>query len=119
MLRQSSRHNEQGIDADIITVASIAVGQSPSGNRDAPQPIFVQCPRGGVHRVALLDLDERQHTPAPSDQVYLAAGYTRPLGQNSPAMEPQPPGGDGLGLAAARLGKLAVQSLPPSSNARA
>jgi hypothetical protein len=116
---QVARHDEQGVDADIIALARIAVSQSLGGNRDTPQPIFIECPGGGIGGAPLLDFDERQHSPAPSDQVNLAAGYPRPLSQYPPAVQPQPPGGDGLGLAAARLGKLPVQSLPPSSNARA
>ena len=95
------------------------MGQSLGGDRDPPQPMFVQCPGRGIGGIPMLDLDERQHAAAPSDQVDLAAGYARPLGQNPPSVQPQPPGGDGLGLAAARLGKLPVQALPPSSNARA
>ena len=116
---QAARYDEQSVDADIVAVASITLSQACCGDGDAPQPIFVQCPGGGIGGIPLLDLDERQHAPAPGDQVDLAAGDARPPGQYLPAVQPQPPGGDGLGLAAARFGKLAVQSLPPSSNARA
>jgi hypothetical protein len=68
---------------------------------------------------ALLDLDEGQNAPATCDQIDFAARDTDPLREDAPAPKAQPPGGDRLRLSAARFGELAVQSLPPSSSARA
>ena len=116
---EAAGHNEQSIDADVVAVAGKARRQPLGRHGDTPQPIFVERPGRGVDCAALLDLDKRQRPAATGNQVDLATRYARPLGENSPTSQPQPPGGDGFRLATTRLGKLAIQLLAPSSRARA
>lgn len=116
---QSSRHKEQGVNPNVIAIASVARCQPLGGDGDATQPIFIERPGGRVLATSLLDLDERQDAASPGDQIDFAARYAGSLRKDSPAAEAQPPGGDGLRLAAARLRLLPVQSPPPSSRARA
>lgn len=119
MPRQAARDDEQSVDADIVALAGVAGGQPLRGYGDAAQTIFIQRPGGSYRGAALLDLDERQNLAATGDQVDLATRHAGTPGEDSPALQAQPPGGDGLRLAAARLGQLPVQSPSPSSSARA
>jgi len=117
--RQSARHDEQGIDADVVAVASIARRQPLGCDCDTPQPVFVERPGRGIDRAPLLDLDKRQCPAATGNQVDLATRDPRAFGKNVPAMQAQPPGGDSFRLATTVLGKLAIQLDAPSSSARA
>jgi hypothetical protein len=117
--RQSSGDDEQRIDPDVIAFASVTRRKALGGNRDAAQPIFIEGPGSRLDAIPLLDLDEGQHPATADNQVDFTARNTCPAGEDSPAMQHEPPGGDHLRPAAARFGKLAVQSRPPSSSARA
>ena len=81
--------------------------------------MLVERKRCGVGGGALLDLDEGQHLAAPGDQVDFAAAHLDPLGENSPAVEAEPPGRDRLGAASTLFGVAAVQPDAPIANARA
>jgi len=116
---QAARHDEQGVDANVIAVTGIARREPRSGHRNAAEPIFVKRPGGRFGGASLLDLDKGQYAATPCDQVDFAARNSGAAGENPPALEAQPPGGDCLRLAAAIFRLPAVQLLPPSSNARA
>jgi hypothetical protein len=118
MAGQPAGQQENGVDADVVTGPG-KTGRKPLGrNGHPPQPILIERHGGAILASARLDLDESDNPTAARDQVDLAAGHSRALGQDPPAMETQPPGRQPLGLAPAPLGKLApVQRL--SSRARA
>jgi hypothetical protein len=118
MARQTSRHEEHGVDADVVAGAGIACRQPLGGDRDPPQPLLVEGDGRAVLAGPRLDLDKGQDAAAPGDQVDLAAGNPGAAGEDAPAVQAQPPGRDPLGLAPALLGQLApVQRT--SSRARA
>ena len=117
--RKPARDDQQRVDADVIAVAGVAWREALCGDGDPAQAVLIEGPGGGLVSVALLDLDECQCPAAPGDQVDFASRDPRPPGEDVPPVQPQPPGRDRLGLAAARLGELAVQAPPPSSSARA
>jgi hypothetical protein len=118
MAGQSARNEEDGIDADVVAIASVAGCQALGGDDDAAKPIFVERQSGAFLRGARLDFDEGEDAAPARDQVDFAARDPGALGEDAPAMQPKPPGGDGLRLAAALLGDdPPVQRL--SSRARA
>ena len=73
---------------------------------DAAQPVIVERQGGAVLAGARLDLDEGEDAAAPGDQVDLADRRAGAHGEDPPALQPQPPGGEPLGPAAAALGLL-------------
>ena len=105
--------------AHFVAVTGVARGKALGGHGDAAQPIFVERPVGRLCRAAPLYLYEGEDFAAPDNQVNFAAGDASATGENPPAAQPQPPGGNILRLAPARLGQLPVQSPPPNSSARA
>jgi hypothetical protein len=118
MARQFAGQEEDGVDADIVAGAHESRRQPLGGDGDTAQPVLVERYCGAFLAAARLDLDEGEDPPAAGDEVDFAAGHPRPSGENPPAVQPQPPGGQALGLAAALLGQLApVQRF--SSSARA
>lgn len=119
MTRQAPRDDEDGVDADRVAGLGIARGQALGGGRDAAQTIFVERQGRGILAGALLDLDEGEGMAAPRNQVDLAARDPRAPRENMPAVQPEPPCRDRLGAAPPRFGRLAGQSLVPSSSARA
>ena len=119
MTRQAPRNEENRVDADRVAGPGKARREALGGGRHPAQAIFVERHRRCVLGGALLDLDEGERTPAPRDQINLAAGNPRAPGEDAPAVESEPPGGDGFGAAAARFGGRAFQSPPPSVSARA
>ena len=115
---QASGHEEQGVDADVVAGPREAGGQPLGGDGDPAQPVMVERHRRTVGVGARLDLDEGKHAATPGDEVDLAARHPRAAGEDPPAVQPQPPGGERLGGAAALLGDgAAVQR--DSSSARA
>ncbi len=117
--REPARDDEHRVDADVIARTDIARGKLFGGGGDAAQAIAVERYRCGVGGGTLLDLDEGDHLAAPGDEVDLAAAQFDALGEDPPAVEPEPPGGEGLGATAALLGFPAVQSPEPRTRARA
>lgn len=118
MPRETAGQEKDGVDADIIAVAHEARRQPLSRDRDAAQAILVEGHRRAFLAGARLDLDKGDDAAAACDQVDLAAGNARPCRQDAPAMQPQPPGRQPLGAAAALLGQFAAVQRP-SSKARA
>ena len=88
MLWPAVRHDEDRINADVVTGAGVTRLELARGDRDPAQAMLVERERRGVSSSALLDLDKRQHPAAPRDQIDLAAAHFHPLGQNPPAVEP-------------------------------
>jgi hypothetical protein len=115
---QAARDDEDGVDADVVAGAHEARRQPLGGDDDAAQAIVVERDGGAFFGGASLEFDEGDDAAAAGDQVDFAAGDPRPPRENPPTMQPQPPGRQPLGAAAAFLGQLAaVQRL--SSRARA
>lgn len=119
MAGQPAGNQEQRVDTRIVAIAQEARREPLGRDRDAPQPIVVERDGGGIASRALLDLDKRHNAPAPRDKVDFAARDTRAPRQDPPAVEPQPPSGDGLRTAAALLGLAAAQREFARSSARA
>ena len=101
-------YDEQGIDADVVALSSVARCEPLCGDRDASKPIFVESPCGCLHRSALLDFDEGNDAAAARDKVYFAAGHAGAPGKDPPALQLQPPGGDSLRSTASSFGELAI-----------
>ena len=116
--RQPARDDEHGVDQVIVAGAHVARRQPLGGDRDPAQPVAVEREGGGVDARTSLDLDERQDPAAAGDDIDLAARNPRPPGEDSPTAETKPPGGNGLGAAAAFLRPLALNRRE-SSSARA
>ena len=113
------RHDEDCVDANVVAGAGVTRGELLGGNGDAAQAILIERKGGGVGSSALLDLDERDQFAAPGDQIDLAAAHLHAAGDDSPAVEPEPPGGNGLGAAATLFGLVTVQVPDPRARARA
>ena len=97
----TSRHDKQRIDAYIITVAHVARREPLGGDDDPSQPPLVKSEAGGFLSRARLDFDECQRAPAPCNDIDLSARNARSAGQDSPAVQPQEPAGEGLRAAPA------------------
>ena len=116
--RQPSSHQEDGIDANVIALAHEPRGKAFGRDRDAAQSISIQGKSGPLGGGARLDLHESQDSAAAGDQIDFAAWHASARGEDSPAMQAEPPGGEALGPAPALLGiRAPVQRL--SSSARA
>lgn len=119
MAGQAARDEEQCINANGVAIAGEAGRKPFRGDRNTAQPIFVERPGGSVLGAALLDLDEGQRSAAPGNQVDLAAANPRALGEDPPALQTEPPGRERFRPPPACFGDLPLQSLAPSSSARA
>lgn len=118
MARQPPGNDVDRVDPKVVTVADIARGQTFGGHRHPAQAVFVEGQMRGFGGCARLDLDEREHAPATSDQVDFTARDARTPGKDAPAVKSQPEGRQTLAAAAALF-----RLLPPhpdeSSSARA
>jgi hypothetical protein len=118
MAGKPAGHEEDGIDADVVALAGVTRRQPLGGDRNAPQPVLVEGHGHALFGASRFDLDEGDNAPAAGHQVDFAARHSGALGQDAPAMQPQPPGGEALGAAAPPLRfEASVQRL--SSSARA
>ena len=99
----------------MVGVRESPCDETPQAALDLPQDRFaLQAVRDLAVLVQALEL--RRHIAG--DQIDFATGHASPAGEDPPAVQPQPPGGDALGAAAALLGDgAAVQRA--SSSARA
>ena len=107
--RQTSRNDEQSIDADGIAGSGKSRRKPFRCNCHAAQAIFVERPGRRFSRRPLLDLDERHRPAAASDEVDLAARHSGPSGDDAPAFEAKPPGRKSLSLPSPRFGLLSFQ----------
>lgn len=119
MVGKAARDDENGVDADIVTVARVARGKLFGGGGDPSQAAAIERHSGGIGGRALFHFDEGEHFAAPGDEVDLAATKLHAPAKDSPAVEPEPPGGDGLGAATAPFCFPPVQSELASMSARA
>ncbi len=111
--------DEDRVDADIVVAACEARRQLFGGCDHAPQSPFVERQGGGIGAGPLLHFDEGQGLAATGDQVDFAAADPGAPGENPPAVEAKPPGGDGFCTASTPFRLGAVQPPSPSSRARA
>lgn len=115
---QPAGHQEDGIDSNIVPLAGVARRQPLGGHRDATQAILVERHGSRLFVCPRLDLDECDCPSAPRDEIDFSAGHAGTAGEDAPAVQAQPPGGDGLCLAAPLLrNDPPIQR--PSSRARA
>ena len=114
---QAARNDENGIDAEIVTVAGVARGETLGGDRDPFQPVPVERYAGGIVGSARLDLDKRNDAAAPGYQVNFAARDPSPASQYSPTVEAQPECRHAFGEAAAAFGLLAIHFIRSSARA--
>ena len=105
----AARDEVNGVDADHVAETGVARREAFGGDRDPAQAVGVERPCGGILGLALLDLDEGEGAAAARDEVDFAAGNARSLGEDRPAVKPQPPGGDAFGAPSALLGGITVQ----------
>ena len=119
MARPAAWNDEQRVDADVVAGAGVALSELLGGGRDPTQAVTVEREVGGFAGGALLNLDEGDDPAAAGDEIDLAAVDPRAAGEDPPAVEAKPPGGERFGAAAATLGECAVQAPSPSSRARA
>jgi hypothetical protein len=106
MARESARDDKYGIDSEIVVGTGVKMGDCRGGGSDSAQPVFVERQIGFGSACPGLHLDEGDHAAAAGDKVDLADRRSDSAGEDSPALEPKPPGGERLGAAAAPLGPL-------------
>lgn len=108
MARQAARHDVDRVDPNVVTGLLEARRQPLGGNDDATNSPGIERHCCGLLGRSSLDLDERQRSPTPCDNVDLAAGHAGPSREDPPATEAQPPAGDRLGAAATFFGSFAI-----------
>ena len=119
MKRKAAGDNEDRVDADVVAWAGIARSERFCRGGDAAQTMAIERHPGGIGGGALFDLDERQHVSTARDQVDFPAAQLDPPPENPPALESEPPSGEGLGTSAAPFGFLPAQVADPRASARA
>jgi hypothetical protein len=117
--RKAAGDDVDGIDPNVLAIPGMARREDRGGGDDATQAVIVKRESGSFLGRALLDLHERDGASAPGDQVDLSAPHFRARRKDSPSVQAQPPGGNGLGPASATFSLGAVQDSPSSSRARA
>jgi hypothetical protein len=80
-------YDEQCVNADVVTLAHEAGGQSMRRRRDTAESKIVKRKRGGIFGRARLDLNERDDPPTPCDDIDFAARNSRAAREDSPATE--------------------------------
>jgi len=116
---QLAGHNENCVDADVVSRPCIARRKSLGGGGNAAKAIFVEGQGCRIITIALLDLDEGNHFSAPRDQVDFAARNSCAPRQDSPTVQTEPPGGHRFRAPATGFRDVAVQALPAKSSALA
>ena len=106
---QTAGDDVDRVDAQFVALAHVARRKPLSGSDHAPDPPFVERHCGSVGGRARLDLDEGKRAAAAGDKIDLSARDARAAGENAPAVEAEPPCGDGFRAPAALLGCVAVQ----------
>lgn len=102
--------HQHDVDPYLVGSSAIAGDQPLGSSGHTPQPIFVDRDRQCDGIAARLDLNEGKNFPAPCNQIDLAALRADPFADNPPTLQPQPPSGKALAMAALALGGLPVQS---------
>src|SRR5436190_978573 len=104
MVWPAARHDEHGVDADVVAVAHEPLRQALGGDRHTPQPVTVERESSLVSGGPCLDLDKCDRPAPTGDDVDLAAADAHPPPKDPPAVEPQKPACEGLRTASALLG---------------
>src|SRR5205085_4760561 len=104
MLWEAPGDDEHGVDAHIFAATRVTVGERAGGGRDSAEAVFVEGEGGLVRAGPRLHFDEGDRASAAGDEVDLAQWRADPAGEDRPAFEAEPEGGDALGAAAAPLG---------------
>jgi hypothetical protein len=116
---QPAGHDEDGIDANVVTRPRVAGGEPLGGDRDTAEAIFVEREGGGIFAAPLLHFHEGDRLSALRNEIDFTAVNTRSPSENSPAMKPQPPGREGFRAPPPRFRDVAIQALPAKSSALA
>lgn len=116
--REAARNDIHGVDAQVVARAHETGGEPFGGSRDSHEAVMIEREIGSLGCRARLYLDERKDLSAPSDQIDFATRNPGALREDVPAVQPQPQGGEALGVATACLGLLPLHS-DASSRARA
>ena len=119
MARPLAGHDEQSVDADVVSGPGIARRELLSSRGDPAEAMLIQGQASSIGAAPLLDLNERHDAAAPGDEVDLAAANPGALREDSPTMEPEPPSRENLRPPSALFCLNPVQPPPPSSSARA
>jgi hypothetical protein len=114
-----ARHQEDGIDTNIVAVSRIAGRQPFRSDGNASQAIFVEGQSSRLLTAPLFDLDESQRAPASCDQIHLAAGNPCSPREDSPAAQAKPPCGQRFRTPPTGFCNVTIQALPASSSALA
>ena len=105
---RGSRPGERNIASirTVVAVSRVARHQRLGGGGDAAQAVIVERQAAPRLAGAGLDLDEGEDAAAAGDEVDLADRRAGADGEDAPALEPQPPGGEPLRPPPAALGLL-------------
>ena len=88
MTGKAAGHDEQRIDANIVSVAGITRSKPRGRDRHPTQPVAVEGPIGSLLAAALLDLDECKRSSAAGNKIDFAARNTGAVSKYVPAFEP-------------------------------
>ena len=116
---EATRDDEQRVDTNIVAIPDISRSQPFGGYRHPAKAELIECPCRRRVTAALFYFHERNGPAAASDQVDFAAVYPHALCQDSPAVEPQPPGSKRLRPPTPCFGQLSLQPCSPNASARA
>src|SRR5689334_25405694 len=94
--RQAPGNDEHGVDAQVVSGLQVAWSEPLGRDDDAPEPPCIERHFRCFERGAGLHLDEGEGAPPSGDDVDLAAGHTCSPSEDAPAVEAEPPAGDGL-----------------------
>ena len=117
MSGRASRNDEDRIDPQVIAGLHVPRREALRRNGHAAKSPGVERHGRSAFGRSRLYFDEGEDLASPCDDIDLAAGNTGAPGEDAPAVEAEPPAGDGLGPAAALFGCFAVHF--ESSRARA
>ena len=111
------RHDEQRIDAHVVTVTHVAGSETLGSHHHAAQPPLVERKCRRFLGCALLHLDKGEYLATARDDIDLAARNASAALEDSPALQPQVPAGKAFRPPPAFLGGLAVQFRRSSARA--
>lgn len=109
--RPTSRHDEQGVDPDVVALTHITRGETLCGGDDPSQAVVIEREPRRILGRSRLDLHEGERPAALRDDVDFAAGHPRAPGEDAPALEAKVPAGERFRAAPAFFRCLAVQRI--------
>jgi hypothetical protein len=108
MSRQSSGHDEDRVDAQVVAGPEVARCEALGSDNHTAQSPCIERKRRSLFGRTCLDLDEGKGAAAARNDVDLAAGYAGSASEDAPAVEAQPPTGERLGTAAALFRRFSI-----------